>query len=233
MAKRDDDTIGGTEGGTPGGIGGNAPVNLSEFDAVADAARRDGAAGSEPGKRRRRTRAELEAAGYYTEGKGDKPAAKPASQKGSPLSQNSIQFALTGIHALLAAGLHAPEMELSETEAATVSNNIVAVARHYDLQQTQKATDIGNLAISLGIVYGGRAIRISSRVRSEQQMRRARSVGLNAVAAATAPQPAQAPQTVKVAHPNASGPPAGAMPPTRPKTADDNRLLDEVEAYVG
>jgi hypothetical protein len=179
-------------------------------------------ANGQPRQRRRRTQEQIaadKAAGI------ERPRPIVATQKNPSLSVNSIQFSLTGIHALLAAGFHAPEMELTEAEAKTFSENIIAVARHYDLQQTQKATDIGNLVVSLGIIYGGRAIRISSRLNAENTRRRqqaaAHNMGLSAVATVTNPQP-----------PNQGN---GAKPPpvaTRAKVDADLALLNEHEAYV-
>jgi hypothetical protein len=123
----------------------------------------------------------------------------------------------------LAAGLAAPELELSETEAETVSKNIVAVARHYDLQQTAKATDWGNLVVSLGVVYGGRIIRISARKKAEGKAKRggvAPGVGF----------PAPAPSAPTQSAPRPSG--KEHIPGARPKTDADLALLNEVEAFV-
>jgi hypothetical protein len=224
MAKADTGSLSGLGGEDGSGAGGDTgSVNPANYSAPSDS----GASASDTGKpkRHRRTKAELERDGY----------AKPASgatrsQAGPPLSVNSVQFSLTGIHALLAVGLSAPELKLEDEEAKTVSENIVAVARHYDLQQTQKATDIGNLVMSLVIVYGGRLVRISARKKIERNANRAKAAGFAAVEQATG-QPAA--PTVRVNHPVVAGKPTGAMPVTRPKTEADQALLNEVEQYIG
>lgn len=225
MARADGTNTSGTEGGNSGG---DTSIPVVDIGAAIDAANASAAdASATSGKRVRRTRAELEAAGYYngTERKEtSRPAAKVA--KGS-IDVNSVQFALTGIHALLAAGMHAPELELSETEAETVAKNIVAVTRHYDLQQTQKATDWGNLVVSLGVVYGGRIIRISARTRSEKAARR----GATAASTGFSTAPVNhAPQQPQVREPPKQGPPAPVA--TRPRTREDDELLNEQEPFL-
>lgn len=214
-------------GASGGGAGGPEIVDIGshiQTANVAAAARSD-----TDGKRIRRTRAELEAAGYYEGKDTGKPAATKARSpvvKGGSLDVNSIQFALTGIHALLAAGLHAPELELSEAEAETVAKSIVAVSRHYDLQQTQKATDWGNLVVSLGVVYGGRIIRISARTSAAKKASRG-ATAPNTGFTPTAPN--VAPQQPQTRTPEAA---KAAMPPMRPRTREDDALLNEVEPFL-
>lgn len=225
MARTNGTELSGAEGGNSSG---DTSIPVVDIGAAIDAANASAAADASAasGKRVRRTRAELEAAGYYngTERKEtSRPAAKVA--KGS-IDVNSVQFALTGIHALLAAGMHAPELELSETEAETVAKNIVAVTRHYDLQQTQKATDWGNLAVSLGVVYGGRIIRISARTRAEKAARRGATAASTGFAAAPVN---HAPQQPQVREPPKQAP---TPVPTRPRTREDDALLNEQEPFL-
>lgn len=216
-------------GGSVGSSGGGPEiVDIGSHIEAASAAASDRADTS--GKRVRRTREQLIADGYYEGKDTGKPAAAakartPVAAKGS-LDVNSIQFALTGIHALLAAGLHAPELELSEAEAETVSKSIVAVSRHYDLQQTQKATDWGNLVVSLGVVYGGRIIRISARTSAEKKAKRG-ATAANTGFTPTAPN--VAPQQPQTAAPVINAKMGVA---TRQKTAADDALLNEVEPFL-
>lgn len=227
MARTDGNEIDGTSGGGGSQGGSVESVDIgSHIDAAIDAARSGGSGGGS-GKRVRRTRAQLEADGYYAGNDTKTPTQRlpPVSKapKGS-LDVNSIQFALTGIHALLAVGMSAPELTLTDTEAETVAKNVVAVARHYDLQQTAKATDWGNLIVSLGVVYGGRLMSIGFRKQAEKKARGA-GVRLNPSPVAAAPtQP-----TVRV-------PPVGqqtpGMPSTRPKNDADLALLNEVETFM-
>lgn len=221
MARNDGTEASGDEGGNISGVGSVASVNPVEIDAAAsgDTASRVSARTGKPVR------------GYTPRGQAKTVATASVERKpdkktaGNPLSVNSVEFALTGIHALLAAGLAAPELELKEAEAKTVAENIVAVARHYDLQQTAKATDWGNLIVSLGIVYGGRVIAITTRTNREAAARRASGAPMGVVVNT-------APSHVRVEHPKAAGAPGGAQPLTRPKTEADQALLNEVEPMM-
>lgn len=225
MARTDGSETNGDDGGNSGSGGGVPIVDIGSHIEAATASDSGGTAGSS--KRVRRTREQLERDGYY-EGKDTGKTSRPAPKvaKGS-IDVNSVQFALTGIHALLAAGLTAPELELSETEAETVAKNIVAVTRHYDLQQTAKATDWGNLVVSLGVVYGGRIIRISARKRDEK----AKARGATAPSTGFVPTaPNVAPQQPRTMEPNKA---ASGMPATRPyERGKDDVLLNEVEPFL-
>lgn len=154
-----------------------------------------------------------------------KPAPAHKEAKGSPLSVNSVQFSLTGIHALLAVALSAPELVLSDTEAETIAKNVVAVAKHYDLQQSAKATDWGNLILSLGVVYGGRMVSIYARNKAARPPKKP-PAGFSQVQQPPAP---AAPSHIRVDHPNAAGPPSGATPLTRKATVEDQAMLNEIE----
>jgi hypothetical protein len=223
MARVDGTTVDGNAGDDEGG-GGSVPT--IDIGSHIEAAAATADSRTSTGKRNRRTREQLEADGYY-EGKDSKPG-KPsaAPRKAGSLDVNSVQFALTGIHALLAAGMSAPELELTPTEAETVAKNIVAVARHYDLQQTAKATDWGNLIVALGVVYGGRFIRISARKKAEALAKRGATranTGFVPTPPMTAPNQPQAMTPTKA---------TPGMPPSRAKTDADLALLNEVEAFI-
>jgi hypothetical protein len=226
MARVDGDTVSGGGSGAESGSGSPESVDIGSHIDEAVAASRNSGPGT--GKRVRRTREQLAADGYY-EGKDIKQSVRTAAtaKKGS-LDVNSIQFALTGIHALLAVGMSAPELELSPEESETVAKNIVAVGRHYDLQQTAKATDWGNLIVSLGVVYGGRFMRIGIR-KSAEKKARGRDVKVGTGFAVTPPN--SAPQQPEVMRPNVA-PTAATMPGTRPRTTEDLKMLDEVEAFL-
>jgi hypothetical protein len=223
MARIDGTEVDGTESGGGGASGGVESVDIgSHIDAAVAAAASGVASG---GKRVRRTREQLAAEGYY-EGKDVKQTrSAPTAKKGS-LDVNSIQFALTGIHSLLAVAMSAPELNLSPEESETVAKNIVAVGRHYDLQQTAKATDWGNLIVSLGVVYGGRFMSIGIRKSAEKK---ARSRDVKPGTGFT-PTPPSAPNQPAVMQPN-KGPPSH-IPGARPKTDADLKMLDEVEAFL-
>lgn len=224
MARVDGSETDSGAGGSGGGSIGPESVDIgSHIDQAIDASR-SGGSDSGSGKRVRRTRAQLEADGYYA-GTDSKAPSRPsvATAKKGSLDVNSIQFALTGIHALLAVAMSAPELELEASESETVAKNIVAVGRHYDLQQTAKATDWGNLIVSLGVVYGGRFMRIGIRRKAENKGK-ARDVKPGTGFVPTPPNRAPG-------QPQTQAPPNG-INGSRPKTTDDLRLLDEIEAFV-
>src|SRR5271165_4658290 len=107
--------------------------------------------------------------------------------KAIPLDVNSVTFSLTGIHALLAAGLSSPELIMSESEAKIIASNAAAVMRHYDLQASQKAIDWGNLVVALGAFYGPRFISIGVRKRAEARERRHQNPGVRVASPVPSP----------------------------------------------
>lgn len=223
MARVNGNETDGSDDGGGASNGGIESVNLGEQLAAATAASGT-VGGSGTSKRIRRTKAELAAAGYYDGTEKEKRPLPVATAKKGSLDVNSIQFALSGIHALLAVGLSSPELTLSDTEAETVAKNIVAVGRHYDLQQTAKATDWGNLVVSLGVVYGGRFMSIGMR-KSAERKAAGRGVNLN-------PRPVAAAPTQPTVTTPAAGKAAPGMPTTRPKNDADLALLNEQEAFL-
>lgn len=109
---------------------------------------------------------------------GSKNGTAKATGKTVPVDVNSITFSLTGIHALLAAGLSSPELMMTEDEGKVIGTAAAAVARHYDLQASQKAIDWGNLVVALGAFYGPRIVAIRMRRKSERNERRAANAGV-------------------------------------------------------
>lgn len=234
MEIRPADSDGEPEGGT-GGIPRVNPSDVSaaraaEFGSVANDSGKPGESRSERAKRAWETR---RANGNAPAAKLATDARKPASAKTrTPLNVNSIEFALTGIHALLAASLATPELDLKDGEAKIIAENIVAVARHYDLQASEKATDWGNLVVSLGIVYGGRVVAIMSRTNAEAKVKRGHGNPILATQPAAPASPASvrpSPEKVTIHHPTAAGLPNGAAPLTRPRTPQDDAFLNELE----
>jgi hypothetical protein len=70
---------------------------------------------------------------------------------------------LSGIHALLAVSLSAPELNLTEHETKVLAENIAAVGKHYDLVASQKSIDWFNLIMACTTIYGTRIIAIGKR----------------------------------------------------------------------
>jgi hypothetical protein len=126
----------------------------------------------------------------------------------------------------------APEWQLDASESETLSNAIVAVSKHYDMQASAKAIDLGNLCVTFSIIYGGKFARTIARKRAEAAAnpRSSRPVTVNAPATASAPQ--HRPATTVVHHPVAAGRPNGAGPVVRAKTEQDLAMLNEIEVYA-
>lgn len=225
MARGDGSPDDGGSGSTGGTVGGAESVDISSHFTAPDTGSDSGSASG--GKRVRRTRAQLEADGYYSgnDTKAATPRPVAATAKKGSLDVNSIQFALTGIHSLLAVAMSAPELALSDTEAETVAKNIVAVGRHYDLQQTAKATDWGNLIVSLGVVYGGRIMSVGMRKAAEKK---ANGRNVKPGTGFTPTPPNVAPQQPQALKPNG----ASGIPGARPRTDADLKMLDEQEAFL-
>jgi hypothetical protein len=141
------------------------------------------------------------------------------TNKAIPVDVNSITFSLTGIHALLAAGLSAPELMMTEDEGKIIGNAAAAVARHYDLQASQKAIDWGNLCVALSAFYGPRVMAISVRRKQERAEKRQQQ------------QPGVVAQPVSAARPpggNGAAKPTGAPLRTHtPSEAEKVALLNE------
>src|SRR5271165_240215 len=139
-----------------------------------------------------------------------RPVGSVNKQKDKTLSVDGIVFSLTGIHALLAAALQAPELVLSQQEAEYVAKSYTAV-------------DIGNLVVTIGIVYGSRLVSIGARRKAARDAKRA---GTPAVVVQPAP---AAPPRAATGQPTVrAGGPNGAAPLTRPKSEADNAMLDEI-----
>ena len=163
--------------------------------------------------------------------RGRPPGSKNGTSQGSPqgarktvpIDVNALQFSLTGIHAILASTFKAPELVIAPTQAEMQAKNIAAVARHYNMQASQQAIDMGNLVISSLIIYGSMTAAIMARLKAEKEAKRQ---GFNLAPSV----PVQAPQATRQTSPLNGSKPSGAAPGTRPKTREDDALLDEIVA---
>jgi hypothetical protein len=204
-------------------------INPDEVDAAADAARADATSGKP--RRKRRTKAELERDGYKPANQSRPAAAKTVRH----LDVNSVQFALTGIHAALASMAAAPEWRLDADESKTMADAVVAVSRHFDLQASAYAIDLGNFAVTFSIIYGGKIARTVARKRAEREANPQRStapVKVNTPPSVAVSSGQYTPKTTVVHHPVAAGKPNGAAPVVRPRTQEDLAMLEEVETYA-
>jgi hypothetical protein len=234
MENGDGSTIDETAGGDNSSNSGVSSVDPIAITAAAAAARSGSDNGnSTPGKRHRRTKAELERDGYKP--KAASVGSATASKK-APLTVDGLAFSLSGIHSLLAVSLSAPELAWKDEEAKIVAENLVAVSRHYDIQASQKAIDWGNLVVALGTVYSRKVIPFAIR-RSREATAARKAAPANAGFTASPLSPLVNPKPNPVAgtramHPNAAGPPNGAGPVLRPKQPSDLALLDEPEQAI-
>jgi hypothetical protein len=221
-----------TTGGNNSGDSGVSSVDPVAITAAAAAARASGGSGEGGTKRHRRTKAELERDGYQPK---TSVGASPKSKK-APLTVDGLAFSLSGIHALLAVTLSAPELAWKDDEAKIVAENMVAVSRHYNIEASQKTIDWGNLIVALGTVYGKKVVPLIVRKgRETTAARKAASVNAGFTASPMSPLVNPRPNPVagtRSMHPNAAGPPNGASPVVRPKQPSDLALLDEPEQAI-
>lgn len=91
-------------------------------------------------------------------GSGNKPRASAggAAQK-APLDLGFIEFALLGIHSMLASSLAIPELELTQDEGHKLAVAVQNVAAHYPLAIDPKAQAWMALFMVAGSLYGTRA----------------------------------------------------------------------------
>ena len=140
------------------------------------------------------------------------------TRKTIPVDVNSLQFTLTGIHATLAALTLCPEFVLPDSTAETLAKNLANVMRHYDMQASQKAIDLGNCAVAFAIAYGGIGARIYARKSAER--RAGRQTHPMSVAVQT--------PTAQAKTSPATGKPSGAKLATHaPSEAERATLLEE------
>jgi hypothetical protein len=90
-------------------------------------------------------------------------AGAPAPTR-APLDLNGLEKILYSLHAMAAAKI-APELQLSESEAAAMAAAIGAVAEHYDLTIDPKTQAWVQLGFIVFAVYGPRAVAIAQRTR--------------------------------------------------------------------
>lgn len=71
------------------------------------------------------------------------------------LDFSALQGLLIGAHALAAVKI-GPEWDMQPTEAKALSDAVARVARHYNIETTQKAIDIAGLMGAIATSYGSR-----------------------------------------------------------------------------
>ena len=110
-----------------------------------------------------RTRAELEAAGYYAD--------KPKVETSVRVDIDVLTWALLGIHSMLEGATKVPEMALDENEARKIAECSARVSAFYIGEANPKIQAWGALAMVLGTVYGTRIVAYQLRMRSEREER--------------------------------------------------------------
>lgn len=196
-------TLVGTSGGSdsPSGEGG-ATGSDDDRDDV----------GPNSGGRTRRTRSD----------KGQKrgPKGEAVSVGRKSVDVDAMAFSLSGIHATLAMVLHAPEIALDKERAEYVAKSYANFARHYEwLKASEKTMDTGALMVCIGVVYLPMMIAVSTRRNAERQARRA------GMSPAVVAQPVGGAPTKQ--SPLNGAKPTGVPLMSRPRTEEDNALLNE------
>ena len=120
------------------------PAAVSRGDAGSDT----GNGGGDPGAPKRRGRKPGSGAG--------------ARKKAPPVSVDILSGTLHGIHSMLAAMLHIPELAIREDEAKTLAEAASAVSKYYDIGMSEKAMAWGNLGMCAALVYGPRLFAMAS-----------------------------------------------------------------------
>lgn len=144
-------------GGAEGGDG-NATLDIEghTFERVDGAPRVvDPATGSTPGG---------DAAGSGPRRRGRRPGSRNSvTGKKSPLDVNGLETLLFSLHAMAAAYLRIPELELEKTEAERLSAAAARVLAHYPVTLAAESIDIVNLVMACGMIYGSRVMAIRVR----------------------------------------------------------------------
>lgn len=87
------------------------------------------------------------------------------------LSVDVLNDLLLSVHFGLAAMLHTPEIALDMDEARKLANASANVMRHYNVRTTAKAMDWIQLSITLGVIYGPRAVVFAARRKPREPAR--------------------------------------------------------------
>lgn len=92
---------------------------------------------------------------------------KDQGAKAQPLDLGFVEFALFGIHSMLASSLHVPEFELTQGEAAQLSKAVGNVAQYYPVAIDPKMQAWVALFAIAGSLYGSRAVAYYARINTE------------------------------------------------------------------
>ena len=103
--------------------------------------------------------------------RGRKPGStnKPRTEKASASSVIGIEKLLFSIHAIAAAGLKTPELELDDSEAKLLAQAATSVADHYNVTVDPKIVAWVGLIGVAGSIYGPRLATIKMRKDMEQR----------------------------------------------------------------
>lgn len=145
----------GNDGEKSDRIGGLTIVDPSAFDGNGPDGDASGT-GSETGKRKR------------GRPRGSKGSAAPTkAARNHDLS--GIESILVSLHAMAAAAIKIPELNLSEAEARTLVSATQEVARQYNVAVSAKTAAWVNLGMAVGSIYGSRAVAIALKAKKEKK----------------------------------------------------------------
>ena len=142
----------------PDSSGGGSEPAVSEFTDPITATGTDGSSLGEQPKR----------------GRGRPRGSKNTREKETvrTVGADGVAGILLTIHSVLAVIARAPELELSEDEAAKIAKASISVAKLYNVETTDKATAWMNLIGVAGAIYVQRGISMSVRWKMEADAKR-------------------------------------------------------------
>lgn len=142
------------DGGISGDNVSGASKNSGAIDPASLAGNASGDTGTDSGKRKR----------GRPKGSGTKAGA--GTQK-APLDIKFVEFALFGIHTMLASSMNTPELALNEDETAKLAGAINNVAQYYPVVIDPKMQAWMGLFMVAGSLYVPRVISIYARANTE------------------------------------------------------------------
>ncbi len=143
------------DSGETGGNGNVPPVTSGTVDPASLAGNARENAGTDSGRKQRSDKGKQRGP---RQGKG---------ASAQPLDLSGIQFALFGIHTMLASSLHVPELELTQGEAEQLSKAIANVAAYYPVAVDPKTMAWLGLITIAGSLYGSRAVAYYARINTK------------------------------------------------------------------
>lgn len=104
-----------------------------------------------------------------------------SAKNSHPVNIAGIESVLLSMHAMMAAGLQAPEMAIEADEAKMLAEAVAEVQRHYPMVIDPRVMAWVNLVSAAGMVYGPRVYMIRKRKIAEAEMAKEKPNSLSLV----------------------------------------------------